>query len=58
MPYAPKIVLQLPVSDKGALSPFVETCLRDGVSLIAVSGIGASHVDDLIDELVGSVRIS
>ena len=52
MPYAPKLVLELPLSDEQALEPFVEACLRDGVSLIAIVGEGASRIDDLIDELV------
>jgi hypothetical protein len=50
--YASKIVLELPLSDERALQSFVEACLRDGVSLIAVVGEGASRVDDMIDELV------
>jgi hypothetical protein len=52
MAYAPKIVLQLPVSNHGLLEPFVEACLRDGVDLIAIVGQGASKMDDLIDEIV------
>jgi hypothetical protein len=52
MPYAPKLVLRLPLSDEGALRPFVEACLRDRVELIAVSGVGAEQVEDLIDDLV------
>lgn len=52
MPYAPKIILQLPLSNEEALSPFVETCLRDSVSLIAVNGFDASYIEDLIDELI------
>ena len=52
MPYPPKLVLELPLSDEKLLASFVEDCLRDGVSLIAIVGEGASRVDDLIDELV------
>ena len=52
MSYAPKIVLQLPISDLNLLDAFVEECLRDGVSLIAVVGKGASKIDDIIDEIV------
>jgi hypothetical protein len=52
MTYAPKIVLQLPISKSDLLEPFVEACLRDGVDLIAIVGEGASKMDGLIDELV------
>ena len=52
MGYAPKVVLQLPVGNSDLLEPFVETCLRDGVDLIAIVGDGASKMDDLIDEIV------
>src|SRR3954468_10709469 len=52
MAYAPKLVLELPLTDEQALPPFVEACLRDSVSLIAVVGEGASRVEDMIDELV------
>jgi hypothetical protein len=52
MTYAPKIVLELPVSNPELLQPFVEACLRDGVDLIAIVGEGASRMDDLIDEIV------
>lgn len=52
MTYAPKIVLQLPLSDPDLLEPFVEACIRDGVVLIAIVGEGASKMDDMIDELV------
>jgi hypothetical protein len=52
MGYAPKIVLQLPLSNPDLLDDFVEACIRDGVVLIAIVGEGASKVDDIIDELV------
>jgi flagellar biosynthesis/type III secretory pathway ATPase len=52
MNYAPKIVLQLPLSNPNLLEPFVEACLRDGVSLIAVVGEGGSKIENLIDKLV------
>jgi hypothetical protein len=52
MPYAPKIVLQLPLSNPNLLEPFVEACLRDGVTLIAIVGEGAGKIESLIDELV------
>jgi hypothetical protein len=52
MMYAPKIVLQLPVTNPDLLEPFGETCLRDGDDLIAIVGDGARKMDDLIDEIV------
>lgn len=52
MPLNRKIVLQLPLSNPDALAPFVEDCLRDGVTLIAVVGENAAAVEDLIDAFV------
>lgn len=52
MTYARKIVLQLPVSRPQAIGPFVEQCLRDGVSLVAVVGENAKDLEDQIDALV------
>ncbi|WP_407153992.1 hypothetical protein [Bradyrhizobium sp. STM 3557] len=52
MNYAPKIVLQLPISNPELLDSFVEDCLRDGVSPIAVVGDGATQIEDIIDELI------
>jgi hypothetical protein len=52
MTYAPKIVLQLPLSNPNLLEPFVEACLRDGVTLIAVVGEGGSKIEKLIDDFI------
>jgi hypothetical protein len=52
MSYAPKIILQLPISNPDLLPPFVEACIRDGVSLIAFVGDGCREMEDLIDELI------
>ncbi|MDH4985297.1 hypothetical protein QEZ47_07030 [Aminobacter anthyllidis] len=52
MTYARKIVLHLPVSRPQAIGPFVEQCLRDGVSLIAIVGENARGVEDLVDAIV------
>ena len=54
MSHAPKIILQLPLSNPGGLADFVEACLRDRVVLIAVVGANASEVHDQIDELIVS----
>jgi hypothetical protein len=49
---ARKIILHSPVSDEALLEDFVEQCLRDEVSLIAIVGPGCSRLEDIIDELV------
>jgi hypothetical protein len=48
----PKVVLQLPLSDGALLARFVETCLADNVSPIAVVGEGCEEVEDQIDWLI------
>lgn len=52
MSYASRIVLCLPLSNENLLAAFVERCLRDRVTLIAVVGEGAARIEDIIDELV------
>ncbi len=52
MALARKIILHSPVSDEGLLEDFVEQCLRDQVSLIAVVGPHCARLEDLIDEIV------
>jgi len=52
MPLAPKIILHTPLSDEALLDDFVERCLRDGVSLVAVFGPGSGRIEDIIDEIV------
>jgi hypothetical protein len=46
------VVLRLPLSDRAALAPFVETCLASGISLIAIWGEGARGVEDEIDAII------
>jgi len=48
----PKIVLVLPLSDKALLPAFVEKCLADNVSLIAVIGEGCAQIENEIDGLI------
>jgi hypothetical protein len=50
--FAPKLILHSPVSDERLLDEFVEQCLRDGVSLLAIIGPGCSRLEDVIDEIV------
>ena len=52
MAYKPKVVLQVPLRPDARLEPFVETCLSDGVKLIAVVGDGCMEIHDLIDEII------
>jgi hypothetical protein len=52
MRYAPKIVLQLPISNPALLPSFVAACIRDGVALIAIVGEGCREMEDLIDALI------
>jgi hypothetical protein len=49
---AGKIILHSPVCDERLLDEFVEQCLRDRVSLIAVVGPGCARLEDLIDEII------
>jgi len=48
----PKVVLQLPMSNAALLPVFVETCMAENVSLIAVVGEGCQEVEDQIDGLI------
>lgn len=52
MTFAPKLILHSPVSDQRLLDDFVEQCLRDEVSLLAITGPGCSHLEEVIDEIV------
>lgn len=48
----PKIVLVLPLSDRALLPAFVEKCVADNVSLIAVIGEGCAQIENEIDGLI------
>ena len=52
MSLPPRIVLHSPVADQAALGPFVEQCLADGVSLIAIVGKGAEALEEEVDWLM------
>ena len=52
MKLARKIILHSPVSDERLLDQFVEDCLRDKVSLIAVVGPACERIEEMIDEIV------
>lgn len=52
MPLAQKLVLHLPISDEVVLEDFVERCLADGVSLLAIVGPGSDVIEEKVDWLV------
>jgi hypothetical protein len=52
MPFASKLILHSPVSNQALLKGFVERCLDDGVSLLAIFGPGADALEETIDWLV------
>ena len=52
MTYARKILLHSPVTDESQLDGFVEQCIQDEVSIIAVFGPGSERIEDIIDEIV------
>lgn len=52
MPLARKIILHAPLSDEALFRGFVEQCLKDGVSLVAVVGPDCTRVEDIIDGIV------
>ena len=52
MTLARKIILHSPVSDKAALAAFVEQCIQDAVSLMAIVGPGSVELENAIDGLI------
>lgn len=50
--FAPKIILHSPISNSEALEDFIEQCLVDKVSLIAIVGEGCRELEDTIDWLI------
>lgn len=52
MKLARKVILHSPVSDERLLSDFVEQCIHDQVSLIAIVGPGCARLEDVIDLLI------
>jgi hypothetical protein len=52
MSFARKLILHSPVSDESLLEGFVEQCLADGVSLLAICGPGSDLLEDTVDRLV------
>ena len=52
MTAAPKYILHSPLSDETLLEEFVELCLRENASLIAIVGLGSRRIEDIIDEII------
>ncbi|MGU3400923.1 hypothetical protein ACLBWS_14475 [Brucellaceae bacterium D45D] len=52
MSLARKLILHSPLSDETLLKGFVEQCLLDQVSLLAIFGPGADRLEDEIAQLV------
>jgi hypothetical protein len=52
MPFASKLILHSPVSDEALLEGFVEKCLADRVSLLAIFGPASDALEEQIDWLV------
>ena len=52
MALARKIILHSQIEDEGRLAGFVEECLADGVSLLAIFGPGSEELAETIDWLV------
>ena len=48
----PKFILHSPLSDETCLKAFVEKCLTENASLIAVVGLGSAKLEELIDEII------
>lgn len=52
MPFNRKLILHTPVSDETLIEGFVEHCIRDRVSLVAVVGPDAMKIESLVDRLL------
>lgn len=52
MPASPKYILHSPLKDSKQLDAFVENCLVENASLIAVFGPGSAELEDMIDEII------
>ncbi len=52
MKLASKIILCAPVSDESLLPDFVERCLADAVSLVAIVGPDCERLEDFIDSII------
>ena len=52
MSSSPKFILHCPLIDNNRLEGFVESCLLENGSLIAVFGEGCARLEDVIDEII------
>lgn len=52
MSLARKVILHAPLSDEALLETFVEQCLADRVSLLAIIGAGSAELEERVDWIV------
>lgn len=52
MSLAQKLILHAPLSDEALLEGFVEQCLLDRVSLLAIIGPGSASLEERVDWIV------
>lgn len=52
MPPSPKYILHCPLVESNRLEEFVESCLLENGSLIAVFGEGCAKIEDVIDDII------
>jgi hypothetical protein len=49
---APKYILHCPITDESSLDAFVEQCLAEKVSLLAIFGPDSRRIEDIVDEII------
>lgn len=49
---APKYILHCPISDESRLDAFVEQCLAEKASLLAIFGPDSRRIEDIVDEII------
>ena len=52
MPASSKYILHSPLADRARLNAFVENCLNERASLIAIFGSGCTELEELIDDII------
>jgi hypothetical protein len=52
MPTPPKYILHCPLIDSARLENFIESCLAEKASLIAIVGSDSAELEDTIDEIL------
>lgn len=49
---APKYILYCPIMDESRLDAFVEQCLAEKVSLLAIFGPDSRRIEEIVDEII------